>query len=963
MDTDGASAGANHVARSQAREAETVVRTFLIADVRGYTSFTHAHGDEAAGDLAARFAALARQAVTSTGGEVIELRGDEALCVFPSARQALRAAVELQIRFRQRVEGQPIFPLGIGIGLAAGEAVPLEGGYRGGPLNLAARLCSLAAAGQILASETVTSLSGTLEGVRFVERRRVRVKGLEKPVRAIEVVPDVDLPPLPEAPRPSVRRRGRLVLVAGALILVGGVTAAAVELTRGGGAPSGFTSAVPDSLAIIDPKTNAITAEVPIPGGPSLVAAGRGFVWVASDASRTISSISADKPAVTRVAAPNATPSALGVDGDAVWVLDGNRRLLLKLDAAYGAPTRRFTLQRGPPQPVTNRRLTSLSVFAGAGALWVTDGSTRLLRIDPDSGRVLKALDVHEPLDDVAVGAGAVWATSGQASSVYQIDPQARAVKTRIPIVNRRGTTAPFPVAVTVGEGSVWVLNANTQTVSKIDPEFGGVTATIPLGIGSNPSDIAAGAGGVWVANSGNATVARIDPRSNAVDVIPLGSSPAGVSVGHGRVWVTVQPGFRAGLTVRAPADSTSGAHVDTLPASICSPLEFQGQGRPRYLIVSDLPFQGLANLAETLQMTDAIRFVLAQHRFRAGRYSIGYQSCDDSIAATGNYDVGRCKANAQAYAETHSVIGVIGTYNSGCTAPEITALGGARAGPIPMITSTSTYVGLTHTGPGTAPGEPGKYYPKGIRNFVRVVVADDRQVAADAILARRLGARTLYVLHDPSVYGRGLASNARHAATKLGISVVGVEGWDPHARSYTDIARRIKRAGADAVFLGGSVDLNGPTLVRSLRSVLGPDFRILTPDGFTPIAPFAQLAGPAAEGVMVSFPAVPPERLRGEGRRFVAQFGKAIGRSVEAYSVATAQAAEVLVDAIAKSDGSRASVTSNVFKTKVMNGILGSFSFDRNGDTTAGAVTIYRVVGGKPTVFTVITPPPSLVR
>ena len=138
------------------------ILTFLIADVRGYTSFTQTRGDEAAGELAAKFAALAREAVTATGGEVIELRGDEALCVFPSARQALRSAVELQSRFRERVDGRPVFPLGIGIGLAAGEAVPVEGGYRGGALNLAARLCSLASAGQILASEMVTSLAGTL---------------------------------------------------------------------------------------------------------------------------------------------------------------------------------------------------------------------------------------------------------------------------------------------------------------------------------------------------------------------------------------------------------------------------------------------------------------------------------------------------------------------------------------------------------------------------------------------------------------------------------------------------------------------------------------------------------------------------------------------------------------------------------------------------------------------------------
>src|SRR5262249_54541987 len=150
---------------------------------------------------------------------------------------------------------------------------------------------------------------------------------------------------------------------------------------------------------------------------------------------------------------------------------------------------------------------------------------------------------------------------------------------------------------------------------------------------------------------------------------------------------------------------------------------------------------------------------------------------------------------------------------------------------------------------------------------------------------------------------------------------------------------------------------------VKSLRSVLGQRVRILTPDGFTPISAFAQLAGSAAESVTVSFPAAAPERLRGRGERFVAQFGKAIGRPVEAYSVATAQATETLLDGIARSDGTRASVTSQLFKTKVTNGILGSFSFDRNGDTTAGAVTIYRIIHGAPMVVAVITPPPSLVR
>ena len=174
------------------------VRTFLIADVRGYTRYTQEHGDEQAGELAARFADLAGQVVSSSGGQVIELRGDEALAVFGSARQALRASAELQRRFREREDGQPVFPLGIGIGLDAGEAVPIAGGYRGTALNLASRLCSLAGPGQILATETVVSLAAKVDGIRFVQRKPVRVKGVDAPVRTIEVVPDQELPPVPE---------------------------------------------------------------------------------------------------------------------------------------------------------------------------------------------------------------------------------------------------------------------------------------------------------------------------------------------------------------------------------------------------------------------------------------------------------------------------------------------------------------------------------------------------------------------------------------------------------------------------------------------------------------------------------------------------------------------------------------------------------------------------------------------
>src|SRR5205823_2040805 len=99
-------------------------RTFLIADIRGYTTYTDEHGDEAAGGLAKRFAELATQAVEAHEGVLLELRGDEALAHFASARQALRAAIELQ-----RLVAAAKLPRGVGIGLDAGEAVAVAGGY------------------------------------------------------------------------------------------------------------------------------------------------------------------------------------------------------------------------------------------------------------------------------------------------------------------------------------------------------------------------------------------------------------------------------------------------------------------------------------------------------------------------------------------------------------------------------------------------------------------------------------------------------------------------------------------------------------------------------------------------------------------------------------------------------------------------------------------------------------------
>ncbi len=186
-------------------ETAEEIRTFLIADVRGYTTFTQERGDEAAAALAAKFADIVREHVLSREGTLVELRGDEALAVFRSPRQAIRAAVELQARLLQVSMAAPDIPIPVGIGLDAGEAVQVKSGFRGGALNLAARLCGEAGPGEVLSHESLVHLAGTIEGVRYVDRGHLHLKGLSDPVHVLEIVGEGN--GIPEQMRALVPKR------------------------------------------------------------------------------------------------------------------------------------------------------------------------------------------------------------------------------------------------------------------------------------------------------------------------------------------------------------------------------------------------------------------------------------------------------------------------------------------------------------------------------------------------------------------------------------------------------------------------------------------------------------------------------------------------------------------------------------------------------------------------------------
>ena len=394
------------------------------------------------------------------------------------------------------------------------------------------------------------------------------------------------------------------------------------------------------------------------------------------------------------------------------------------------------------------------------------------------------------------------------------------------------------------------------------------------------------------------------------------------------------------------------------LPSATCSAIQ---NPDGNLLVASDLPLQGAVR-SQTIQMTKAIAFEFNAAGWKAGNYTLAYQSCDDSTAQAGKWDSGTCQTNASNYASDASVVGVIGTFNSGCAEIEIPIANRAPSGPLAMVSPANTYVGLTHAGPGTAAGEPGKYYPTGHRNYARVVAADDFQGAADATLAKQLKISKLFIINDKEAYGAGVATNVKNAAKKLGITVVKNVAYDPKATSYAALALQMKSSGAQAVFIGGLICENGGKLIKDIRAN-APKLAILAPDGFTPVSADVQQSGGKAEGMYVSVAGLPNDQLPAGGQKFVKDFSSANGGTApDPYSVYAAQAADVMMAAIAGSDGTRAGVASSLFKVNIANGILGHVSFNPNGDVTANPVTIYIVAHGKGSVDKVIVPALSLV-
>ncbi|CCF84727.1 branched-chain amino acid ABC transporter substrate-binding protein [Nitrolancea hollandica] len=360
--------------------------------------------------------------------------------------------------------------------------------------------------------------------------------------------------------------------------------------------------------------------------------------------------------------------------------------------------------------------------------------------------------------------------------------------------------------------------------------------------------------------------------------------------------------------------------------------------------LISSWPLTG--PIAKTgTDSVKAVQLAIADHGGQAGGYRIDYQPLDDALSSTGLWDAGKEAANATQAVHDPDVMVYLGPYNSGAAQTSIPILN--RAGLV-MISHSAVYPGLTKAVPGvTAAHEPQIYYPTGQRSFCRVVPTDDLQAAAGARWSQDLGARKLYVLNDAGVFGRGIARSFTDSARSLGLQIVGgPESIDPNATDYQALTNKIRAAGPDLVYLGGTTEREAEKLVQALRTAM-PTVLIMGTSGIYNTG-FVKAVGAAGENTYATFGGLPASQLTGKGASWYRHFKATYHEEPDGYAAYAYEAASVALQAIGKvGRPDRQAILETVRGTMDFHGLFGTWSFTATCDTTLRTESGNRVKGG----------------
>jgi branched-chain amino acid transport system substrate-binding protein len=363
--------------------------------------------------------------------------------------------------------------------------------------------------------------------------------------------------------------------------------------------------------------------------------------------------------------------------------------------------------------------------------------------------------------------------------------------------------------------------------------------------------------------------------------------------------------------------------------------------------IYSSYPLQG-AGRAQSEAAVNGAKLALEQNHGKAGNITVTYKPLDDSTAQAANWTPEATSANARKAAQDKSTALYLGEFNSGATAVSLPILNEAG---IAQISPSNTAVGLTTDEPGATPGEPDKYYPTGTRTYARIVPKDTIQGAALATLMKQDGCTKVQLLNDKEVYGAGLARNIEASAKAQGLTVTSNEAIDKNAPNYRSLAEKSKTAGDDCVVFSGITANNAAQVFKDFAAAL-PKAKLYGPDGVadtTFASPKSGIPANVAARTKVTIATLSPDQYPPEGRKFFSDYTKRYGeKNPDPYAIYGYEAMELALDAIKRSKtGARPDVIKALFATKDRQSVLGTYSIDKNGDTSLSDYGVYSIKDG----------------
>jgi branched-chain amino acid transport system substrate-binding protein len=384
------------------------------------------------------------------------------------------------------------------------------------------------------------------------------------------------------------------------------------------------------------------------------------------------------------------------------------------------------------------------------------------------------------------------------------------------------------------------------------------------------------------------------------------------------------------------------------------------GAGGKTVDIYSSLPMQG-ASSAQTIPLVNGIKLALSQAGGKAGQWTVNYQVLDDSTAAAGKWDPGQTAANARKVASDSKAVFYIGEFNSGASQVSIPILNEAG---VPQVSPANTYVGLTTNLPGSAPGEPQKFYPTGKRTYLRIVPIDSIQAAADLIAMKNAGCTKVAVANDKEAYGAGLATLLELEKGFYGVTIASNTGIDPTAPNFRSYATTVAGQGANCFFFSGIVSNGAVQITKDVHSAI-PTAKIFGGDGVCTDSYTAASKGgvPAAIDPLIQC-TVATQNLSAYpgGRDFLsayqAKYGGASPDPYAIYGYAVMQLALSTIKNLGAQGNSKTAVLAALFADKSVQSVLGTYGFNANGDTTLKSYGLYKVASnGEPVFFQTVTP------